>query len=169
MRINTNIAALNAQRQLGQTEEAVSRSMAKLSSGFRITRAADDAAGLAIANKFRADMKSMDVASRNVSEATSLVQIAEGGASSIGDILTRMKELATQAASATSTTQKSALDGEYQKMGARSFVSQAPPSTRERSAQRGRDAHHPDRFGGNHGGHGHAGHRHDGPVRPHDR
>ena len=113
MRINTNVSALNAQRLLAQTNEGVSRSMAKLSSGFRITRAADDAAGLAIANKFQADIATLKVANRNVSEATSLVQIAEGAATSVHDILVRMKELATQASSANAATQGTALDNEF--------------------------------------------------------
>ncbi len=113
MRINTNVSALNAQRLLTQTNEGAARSMAKLSSGFRITRAADDAAGLAIANKFKADVATLKVASRNVSEATSLVQVAEGAATSVHDILVRMKELATQASSANGATQGTVLDNEF--------------------------------------------------------
>lgn len=113
MRINTNVGAINAHRNLSKTNDALSRSMAKLSSGFRINRAADDAAGLAIANKFEADIRSMQAASRNVSEATSLIQIAEGGASTIQDILVRMKELATQSASANASTQTTTIGAEY--------------------------------------------------------
>lgn len=116
MRINTNISALNAQRLLAQTNTGLAHSMAKLSSGFRITRAADDAAGLAIANKFRADIQSLKVAHRNVSEATSLVQIAEGATTSVHDILVRMKELATQASSANSATQGTALNNEFDQL-----------------------------------------------------
>ncbi len=101
MRINTNIAALNAQRQLGITEGRVADSMAKLSSGFRINRAADDAAGLGIANKLRADIRSMTQASRNAEQANSLLQISEGSTSGIQTMLERMKELATQANSDT--------------------------------------------------------------------
>ena len=113
MRINTNVSALNAQRLLGQSNEGVARSMAKLSSGFRITRAADDAAGLAIANTFKADIQTLKVASRNVAEATSLVQIAEGAATSVHDILIRMKELATQASSENASTQLTVLNNEF--------------------------------------------------------
>ncbi|HET7275509.1 MAG TPA: flagellin [Longimicrobiaceae bacterium] len=113
MRINTNIGALNAHRNLSRTNDALSRSMAKLSSGFRINRASDDAAGLAIANKFEADIRSMQAASRNVAEATSLIQIAEGGASSLQDILVRMKELATQSASANAASQTATIGAEY--------------------------------------------------------
>src|SRR4051812_24516992 len=101
MRINTNLSALNANRQLGITQDAVSASMAKLSSGFRINRAADDAAGLGIANRIRGDIRSMTQASRNSEQANSLLQIAEGATSGIQTMLERMKELATQANSDT--------------------------------------------------------------------
>ena len=101
MRINTNVAALNAQRQLGITEGRVADSMAKLSSGFRINRAADDAAGLGIANKLRADIRSMTQASRNAEQANSLLQISEGATGGIQTMLERIKELATQANSDT--------------------------------------------------------------------
>ena len=98
MRINTNISALTANRSLQNTASAVSKSMAKLSSGFRINSASDDAAGLAIANKFRADVRALTQASRNAEQANSVLQIAEGGAANIEKILERMKELATQSA-----------------------------------------------------------------------
>jgi flagellin len=114
MRINTNVSAINTLRVLSQTNTAMARSIGRLSSGFRINRAADDAAGLAIANKFRADIRSFKVAQQNVTEATALVQVAEGAVSSIGSILERMKELATQAASANASTQLTALDEEFQ-------------------------------------------------------
>ena len=113
MRINTNVSALNTQRQLGQTNSKVANSMARLSSGFRINKAADDAAGLSIANVLKRDIRSMEAASRNITEATSMVQIAEGAASSIMDILVRMKELATQAASANASTQGDTLQNEF--------------------------------------------------------
>lgn len=98
MRINTNVAALNATRNLQGTNAEVSKSMQKLSSGFRINNASDDAAGLAIANKFRTDLRSLTQAARNAEQANSVLQIAEGGASNIQRILERMKELATQSA-----------------------------------------------------------------------
>ena len=113
MRINTNVSALNTQRQLGQTNSKVANSMARLSSGFRINKAADDAAGLSIANVLKRDIRSMEAASRNITEATSMVQIAEGAASSIMDILVRMKELSTQAASANASTQGATLQNEF--------------------------------------------------------
>lgn len=99
MRINTNVSALNAYRNLSDTNSAVSNSMQKLSSGFRINRAADDAAGLGIANKLRADTRSMTQASKNAEQANSLLQIAEGSTGTIQKMLERMKELATQAGS----------------------------------------------------------------------
>jgi flagellin len=113
-RIQTNVSALNAHRQLTTVSSALSKSMERLSSGYRINRAADDAAGLAIANRFRADIRSMQVAQRNIAEATSLVQIAEGAGSNIESILVRMKELATQAASANAGGQLASLDAEFQ-------------------------------------------------------
>lgn len=99
MRINTNIAALNTLRTLARTETALTRSIGRLSSGFRINRAADDAAGLAIANQLKADLGAMRQASRNAEQANSLMQVAEGGATGIQDILVRLKELASQASS----------------------------------------------------------------------
>ena len=102
MRINTNVSALNSQRILGNTGAAVAKNIAKLSSGFRINRAADDAAGLGIANKLRADTRSLKQAARNAEQATSMLQVMEGATSQISGILERMKELATQANSATS-------------------------------------------------------------------
>jgi flagellin len=116
MRINTNVSALNTNRVLGQTNNAVARSIGRLSSGFRINRAADDAAGLAIANKFSADIRSLRAAQQNTTEATSMLQVAEGNATSISNILGRMKELATQAASYNSDSQTTTLDNEYQQL-----------------------------------------------------
>lgn len=99
MRINTNVAALSAFRNLNTVQDAVSNSMAKLSSGFRINKAADDAAGLGIANKLQADGRGYTQASRNAEQANSVLQVAEGGVNEIQKIVQRMKELATQAAS----------------------------------------------------------------------
>jgi flagellin len=100
LRIQNNIAAMNAHRQLTMTDSAMSKSLERLSSGYRINKAADDAAGLAIASSFNADIASYKVANRNVSEANSLAQVAEGAYDQIGNMLTRLKELATQASSA---------------------------------------------------------------------
>jgi flagellin len=99
MRINTNVSALNSQRILGQSGAAVAKSIGRLSSGFRINRAADDAAGLGIANRLRADVRALRQASRNAEQATSLLQVAEGASQTVQNIVDRMKELAMQSAS----------------------------------------------------------------------
>ena len=99
MRINTNVSAMNTLRQLNISSRGFARSVGRLSSGFRINRAADDAAGLGIANKIRADVRSMRQASRNAEQANAVLQVAEGAASTVSQIVDRMKELATQAAS----------------------------------------------------------------------
>jgi len=114
MRINTNVSALQAHFNLGQTSSAAQTTMAKLSSGFRITRAADDAAGLSIANGLRSQVRSLNMASRNIEQANAMLQIAEGAAGSVEKIVERMKELATQAASATNSAQLTTLDDEFQ-------------------------------------------------------
>jgi flagellin len=99
MRINTNVAAINAQRNLQVTNASAAASMQKLSSGFRINRAADDAAGLGISNRFRADIRALNQAASNAEQANSVLSIAEGSTSNIQKMLERMKELASQAAS----------------------------------------------------------------------
>jgi flagellin len=114
MRINTNVSAINAQRNVWGTSRALNESMAKLSSGFRINKASDDAAGLAIANKLRADTRSLEQAARNAEQANSLVQIMEGSTSNIQKMLDRMKELATQASSDTVNAEaRTALNAEF--------------------------------------------------------
>jgi flagellin len=112
-RIQNNLAAMNAQRNLGISDSAMGKSLERLSSGYRINSAKDDAAGLAISQGFRADIASVKVAQRNISEANALLQTAEGAMNSIGDILTRMKELATQAASANVGTNIDKVSNEY--------------------------------------------------------
>jgi flagellin len=99
LRIQNNIAALNAHRNLVVSDAGLAKSLERLSSGYRINRAADDAAGLAVSQGFRADIASYRAASRNVAEANSLLQVAEGAMDQINNMLTRLKELATQAAS----------------------------------------------------------------------
>ncbi|MBS1961039.1 MAG: flagellin FliC [Bdellovibrionales bacterium] len=101
MRINTNTQAIAAQRSLNLNHEAQNRSLEKLSSGSRIVRAADDAAGLAISEKLKAHIRSMRQAERNANDGISLVQVAEGGMNEVGNILTRMRELSIQSASDT--------------------------------------------------------------------
>ncbi|HUV49874.1 MAG TPA: flagellin [Anaerolineae bacterium] len=112
LRIVNNIAALNTQRWLSVSDAGMKKSLERLSSGYRINRAADDAAGLAISQSFRADIASFKVASRNASEASSLLQVGEGAMDQIGNMLTRLKELATQAASANAGTELGKIDAE---------------------------------------------------------
>jgi len=113
LRIMNNIAAMNAHRHLMVSDAGLSKSLERLSSGYRINVAADDAAGLAISERFRAQIASLKVAQRNVSEANALLQTAEGGMIKIGEILTRMKELATQAASGNAGDDITKLAAEY--------------------------------------------------------
>jgi flagellin len=112
-RIQNNIAAMNAHRNLGISDAGLMKSLERLSSGYRVNSAKDDAAGLAISQGFRADIASVKVAQRNISEANALLQTAEGAMSGVADILTRMKELATQAASANVGTNVDKLSDEY--------------------------------------------------------
>jgi len=100
MRIQNNIAAMNAHRQLGIANAGLAKSLERLSSGYRINRAADDAAGLAVSSQMRADIASYKVASRNTTEASALLQVAEGAFDQINNILVRLKELTTQGTSA---------------------------------------------------------------------
>lgn len=116
MRINTNIAALNAHRNLGVSGAALEKSIQRLSSGFRINRSADDAAGMAIANKLRAESRSLLQASRNASQAGAMLQIADGAVNTIAGILDRMKELASQANSDNIGAERSKLDAEFQEL-----------------------------------------------------
>lgn len=103
MRINHNIAALNTYRQLNSASTGQAKSMEKLSSGLRINKAGDDAAGLAISEKMRGQIRGLDQASRNSQDAISMVQTAEGALSETHDILQRMRELAVQASNDTNT------------------------------------------------------------------
>jgi flagellin len=99
LRINTNIAALNAHRQLSNTDNQLRVSMERLSSGYRINKSMDDVAGLAIANKFRMEVRALRAAQQNVTQGQSLLQVAEGGTTKIENIVERLKELAISAAS----------------------------------------------------------------------
>lgn len=101
LRINTNTASLNAQRNLMGTKYGLDKSLEKLSSGYRINRAGDDAAGLAISENLRAQIRGLKQASRNAQDGVSLVQVAEGSLNEISSILIRLRELAVQAASDT--------------------------------------------------------------------
>ena len=111
--VNTNIASLNTQRQLNIANSAIAQSLERLSSGLRINRAADDAAGLAIATKLQAQVRGLQQAARNANNAISLVQTAEGALNSVTDILQRLRELAVQAASDDNTdVDRTALNNE---------------------------------------------------------
>ncbi|WP_346207719.1 flagellin Hag [Caldifermentibacillus hisashii] len=101
MRINHNIAALNTYRQLSSANTAQSKSMEKLSSGLRINRAGDDAAGLAISEKMRGQIRGLDMAAKNAQDGISLIQTAEGALNETHAILQRMRELAVQGANDT--------------------------------------------------------------------
>lgn len=101
LRINTNVASLNAQRNMMGTKLGLDKSLERLSSGYRINRAGDDAAGLAISENLRAQIRGLKQASRNAQDGISLVQVAEGGLNEASSILIRLRELAVQAASDT--------------------------------------------------------------------
>lgn len=105
MRINNNLMAMNTHRQLGLGNAAASKSMEKLSSGYRINRAGDDAAGLAISEKMRGQIRGLTQASRNSQDAISLIQTAEGALNETQAILQRMRELAVQASNDTNTAE----------------------------------------------------------------
>jgi flagellin len=112
LRINTNVEAIQIHGQLVNTSKTVADSLKRLSSGKRIVSAKDDAAGFAVANKFRSDISSMRVAYQNASEAQSMLSVADGAYNKIHDILVRMKDLATQAASGQTT--QAPLQSEFQ-------------------------------------------------------
>lgn len=101
--INSNLASLNAQRNLNSSQSALNTSLQRLSSGLRINSAKDDAAGLAISQRFTAQVKGLNQAQRNANDGISLAQTAEGGLSTSGDILQRMRELAVQSANGTNS------------------------------------------------------------------
>lgn len=117
LRIATNVAALNAQRNLNGTNHSLERSLARLSSGMRINQAADDAAGLAISENLKAQIRGLKQANRNTNDGISLVQIAEGGLNEVSAMLIRLRELAIQASSDTiGDTERKFLDVEYQQL-----------------------------------------------------
>jgi len=113
MRINNNMMAMNTHRQLSINNESSAKSIEKLSSGFRINRAGDDAAGLSISEKMRAQIRGLNQASRNAQDGISLIQTAEGALNESHAILQRMRELAVQSANDTNVTlDRSALNAE---------------------------------------------------------
>ena len=115
LRINTNLASLNAQKNLGRTQLQLERSLDRLSSGLRITRASDDAAGLAISESLRAQIRGLRQAERNANDGISIIQTAEGALNEISNILIRMRELGVQSSSSgsISNTERSFLQNEF--------------------------------------------------------
>ena len=117
LRINTNVASLNTSRVLRRSTSDLNRSLERLSSGLRINRAADDAAGLAIADGFQSQVRGTGVAQRNAQDGVSLVQTAEGALGESTNILQRIRELAVQSANGTqSTNNRATIDNEVQQL-----------------------------------------------------
>lgn len=117
MRINTNVPSISARRTLGINKGKLNDNFRKLSSGERITQASDDAAGLAISENLRAQIRGYRQAKRNANDAVSLVQVAEGGLNEISNIVIRLRELSVQAASDTvGETERGFSDIEFQKL-----------------------------------------------------
>jgi flagellin len=117
MRINTNVSAINARRLLTNSTEGTQKVLEKLSSGNRINKAGDDAAGLAISENLRAQIRGLRQAKRNASDGISLVQVTEGGLNEVSNILVRLRELSVQAASDTiGDTERSFTDREFQSL-----------------------------------------------------
>ncbi|MCA9503151.1 MAG: flagellin [Myxococcota bacterium] len=115
LRVNSNVASINAQRNLVSSTGNLQRSLQRLSSGLRITRAADDAAGLAISEGFRADIRSIAQAQRNANDGISFLQIGEGALNEVSGILIRQRELAIQAANGTlGQTERDTINNEFQ-------------------------------------------------------
>ncbi|QOY95595.1 Lateral flagellin [Massilia sp. UMI-21] len=116
--LHTNNAALSAQNSISRTQSSLSTSMTRLSTGYRINSAMDDAAGLQIASRLKAQTSGMAVAMRNTQNSTSMLQTAEGALDEVGNMLVRMKDLATQSADASSTADdKKAMQSEYDALG----------------------------------------------------
>ena len=117
LRVRTNVASLNAQRRMGQTTNSLQGSQEKLASGYRINKAADDAAGLAMSESAKARIRSLEQAKRNANDGVSLIQVAEGSMNEVSNVLVRLRELATQAASDTiGNTERSFTNKEYTQM-----------------------------------------------------
>ncbi|MDQ1925196.1 flagellin N-terminal helical domain-containing protein, partial [Massilia pseudoviolaceinigra] len=116
--LHTNNAALSAQNSINRTQGSLSTSMTRLSTGYRINSSMDDAAGLQIATRLKAQTSGMAVAMRNTQNSTSMLQTAEGALDEVSNMLVRMKDLATQSADASSTSaDKTAMQSEYDALG----------------------------------------------------
>ncbi len=117
MTIGTNVMSLNAQRAANASQNSLAVSMQRLSSGLRVNSAKDDAAGLAIAERMNSQIRGMTVAIRNANDGISMAQVAEGGLSTVSDMLQRMRELSVQATNATNTTSDLvSLNKEYEQL-----------------------------------------------------
>lgn len=117
--INTNVMSLNSQRNLNRSQDAMATALQRLSSGLRINSAKDDAAGLAISERFTAQVRGLNQAARNAADGVSLAQTAEGALNEVANNLQRMRELAVQAANASNSTgDRASLDGEFQALSA---------------------------------------------------
>ncbi len=117
LRVKTNIESVIAQRRLGENTRTLGDSLERLSSGLRINKSADDAAGLAVSERIRARVRSLDVAKRNANDGISYIQVAEGGLQEVQNIVVRMRELSTQAASDTlGNRERMFLDREFQEL-----------------------------------------------------
>jgi len=115
--INTNVASLNAQRNLNQSQSALATSLQRMSSGMRINSAKDDSAGLAIAERMTAQIRGLNQAARNANDGISLAQTAEGALGEIVNNLQRLRELAVQSANATnSASDRASIDAEAQQL-----------------------------------------------------
>ncbi len=115
--INTNVASLSAQNQLNRSQEQSNQALERLSSGLRINSAKDDAAGLAISNRFEAQIRGLNQATRNANDGISLAQTAEGALGEAGNILQRVRELAVQSANASnSSSDRQALQDEVNQL-----------------------------------------------------
>ncbi len=117
LRVNTNVGSLNAQRHLYNSTMGFQKSMERLSSGLRINRSGDDAAGLAISESLKSDIRALQQASRNAADGISLVQVAEGSLDEVNNILLRLRELSEQAATETlGSEERGYLDSEFQEL-----------------------------------------------------
>lgn len=117
LNVNTNVSSLLAQRNLGKSQSSVQKSLQRLSTGMRINSAADDAAGLAISQKLKSQVRALSQAERNANDGISMIQTAEGAIEQMGDVLNRMRELSVQSSNGTLTnTDRSFIDTEFKSL-----------------------------------------------------
>ncbi|MFY7928405.1 MAG: flagellin FliC, partial [Oligoflexus sp.] len=117
VRVKTNVESLIAQKKLSDSRKEMTASIERLSSGMRINKSADDAAGLAVSERIRSRIASMDVAKRNANDGISYIQVAEGGLNEITNVMVRMRQLGSQAASDTiGNREREFLDREFQQL-----------------------------------------------------